>query len=361
MPGVEGATVKKFDTRVYSIADFLEWRRNQVLDLSPEFQRRSVWTRAAKSYLIDTIIRGKPFPKILITQELKDQKNIRMVVDGQQRLRAIIEFVSGTFTILKAHNAEFGGLRFDQLPENVQSDILKYEISVDLLFDIELPDLLDIFARINAYSVVLNTQEKLNAKYLGTFKIVAYEMGHSYASYFVDGQILTEKQVTRMAEAQLSSDLLVAMCDGIQTVKNIERIYKKYEKAEEIPPDLDAARSCFNETMKFVGAIYPSDEIKNTNWSRIHWFYSLFTTVAHAVGGIPKLEAKRPSINAKNVFEWRAILDEISAQYDLYTDDEAPEAPKEFETFIDFARRRTTDTQARLGRTKYILSQLNGE
>lgn len=350
--------MKKFDTRVYSIADFLEWRRAQLLDLSPEFQRRSVWTRAAKSYLLDTIIRGKPFPKILITQELADQKNIRMVVDGQQRLRAIIEFVSGEFTILKAHNAEYGGIRFDDLPGNVRSDILKYEISVDLLFDVNLPDLLDIFARINAYSVVLNTQEKLNAKYLGTFKIVAYEMGHSYVEYLVSGSVLTEKQVTRMAEAQLSSDLLVAMCDGIQTVKNIERLYKNYETAEEIPQELTRARNCFVETMKFVGAIYPPDELGNTNWSRVHWFYTLFTTVAHAVTGIPKLGFDRPPLDAGLVGRWRASLDEISAQYDRFTEEDAPEAPKELQEFIDFSRRRTTDTQARVGRAKYVLSQL---
>lgn len=350
--------LKKYDSRVYSIADFLEWRRSQLLDLSPEFQRRSVWTRAAKSYLIDTVIRGKPFPKILITQELKDQKNIRMVVDGQQRLRAIIEYVSGEFTILKAHNTEYGGRRFEQLPPEIQTDILKYEVSVDLLFDVELADLLDIFARINAYSVVLNTQEKLNAKYLGAFKVSAYKLGQSYAKYFVDAEILSEKQVARMAEAQLSSDLLVAMCTGIQTVKNIERLYKRYESAEEIPEPLENARNCFVEVMKYVGAIYPPEELANTNWSRVHWFYTLFTTIAHSLAGIPGLQDARPELSQNTVGRWRATLDEISAQYDHFTEDDAPEPPKDFQDFIDFSRRRTTDTQARVERTRYVLRQL---
>lgn len=153
---------------------------------------------------------------------------------------------------------------------------------------------------------MLNTQEKLNAKYLGTFKIIAYEMGHSYATYFVEGGILSEKQVSRMAEAQLSSDLLVAMCDGIQTVKNIERMYKKYETSEEPPAALTEARSCFIETMKYVGAIYESEDIKNTNWSRIHWFYTLFTTVAHAIKGIPKLVAERPGSQSSMGFKGRS-------------------------------------------------------
>jgi len=62
--------MKTFDARAYAISDFLEWDAGNLLDLSPKFQRRSVWTRAAKSFLIDTILRGKPMPKVLLTQDL---------------------------------------------------------------------------------------------------------------------------------------------------------------------------------------------------------------------------------------------------------------------------------------------------
>ena len=102
--------MKNFDTRVYSISDFVEWESSNLLNLSPDFQRRSVWSEKAKSYLIDTIIQGKPIPKILITQEVGARRNVRVVVDGQQRLRAILEFISGAFRISRAHNREFAGL-----------------------------------------------------------------------------------------------------------------------------------------------------------------------------------------------------------------------------------------------------------
>jgi hypothetical protein len=80
--------MKQFDARSYSVADFVEWAGNNLLDLSPKFQRRSVWTRAAKSFLIDTVLRGKPMPKVLLTQDLVGKRNVRTVVDGQQRIRA---------------------------------------------------------------------------------------------------------------------------------------------------------------------------------------------------------------------------------------------------------------------------------
>ena len=106
--------MKQFDARSYSIADFLEWNANNLLDLSPKFQRRSVWTRAAKSFLIDTILRGKPMPKVFLTQDLIEKKNVRTVVDGQQRIRTILEFAAGAFTVLSTHNAEHAAKIFLQ-------------------------------------------------------------------------------------------------------------------------------------------------------------------------------------------------------------------------------------------------------
>ena len=47
--------MKNFDSRTYSINDFIEWEERKQLEISPKFQRRSVWSPQAKSYLIDTI------------------------------------------------------------------------------------------------------------------------------------------------------------------------------------------------------------------------------------------------------------------------------------------------------------------
>jgi len=53
---------------------------------------------------------------------------------------------------------------FSSLPDSVKSDIYKYEIGVDVLFDMSYEETLDIFARLNTYSVRLNKQELFNAK-----------------------------------------------------------------------------------------------------------------------------------------------------------------------------------------------------
>ena len=153
--------MKNFDSRTYSINDFIEWEERKQLEISPKFQRRSVWSPQAKSYLIDTILKDKPLPKIFIraTTDPKTRRTVREIVDGQQRMRTILSFVKDGFRISKIHNEEFGGMTYSELPEDVQTEFLKYELSVDLLLDLPDRDILDIFARLNTYSVSLNKQE----------------------------------------------------------------------------------------------------------------------------------------------------------------------------------------------------------
>lgn len=351
--------MKKFDARAYSIADFLEWHGSNLLDLSPKFQRRSVWTRAAKSFLIDTVLRGKPMPKVLLTQDLVSGRNVRTVVDGQQRIRTILEFIAGSFAVMRSHNETHHSKRWDQLDDETKASVLKYEIGVDLLYDVSLAEMLDIFARINTYSVTLNRQEKLNAKYLGVFKTVSYELGHAYASYWMDGGVVTEKGLSRMAEAELASDLLVALVGGIQTIKNIEKFYKKFEYAESIPTEVSSAKDHFISTMSWVGLIYPANELSSSNWSRPHWFYTLFTSVAHALKKVDGVTKAAPPLNRSSVKAWRFALDEIGAKYDEFSVPGAENVPVDYAKFIDFAQRRTPDTEARRERTKFVIDQIS--
>jgi len=352
--------MKNFDTRTYSIADIIEWDGNGLLELSPDFQRRSVWSDKAKSYLIDTVLRGKPMPKILITQRLEGAKIVRVVVDGQQRLRAILSYYYGDFKISKAHNKELSNHSYSNLPNGLEKDFLKYELGIDLLFDISYNEILDIFARLNSYTVKLEPQELYNARYLGFFKQTVYRIGYRYVNYFIESGILTKAKVTRMAEAELSADLFVALLDKVQTNKGIENFYKKYE---DDAANLEEIEKRFDKIMSFVGTIYPATEIKNTNFARIHLFYSLFTGIANLLYGVNGLKKPIKSLTQKSLGKVRVVLDNISARYDEISENiDSPDYSKEFKDFITASRRGTTDTAARILRgnfiTKHIASAL---
>jgi hypothetical protein len=352
--------MKNFDTRVYSIADFLEWHNNGLLQLSPDFQRRSVWSEKAKSYLIDTIITGKPIPKILITQRLEGARTVRVVVDGQQRLRAILGFINNDFKISRAHNKELAGYTFEKLPQETKNEYLQYELGVDLLLGAEYEEVLDIFARINSYTVSLNKQEKINATYLGYFKQFVFKYGYKYVKYFIDSEVLTKSQVTRMGEAELTADLFVALIDGVQTNKSVEKFYKIYD---DNIGQLEEAAVRFDHIMSYIGSVYPPEQLAQTNWTRIQLFYTLFTAIAHCLYGLTGLDKNlRPTLNKKLVGKVRNRLDEISSNYDEVANamdkKDAPATDAEWRQFVNWARRGTTDTGSRIGRANFVCNQL---
>ncbi|MFY9977688.1 MAG: DUF262 domain-containing protein, partial [Candidatus Sulfotelmatobacter sp.] len=200
---------QRFNTRNYSIRDFEEWEERDELVLAPKFQRRDVWSDKARSYLMDTILRGKPIPKIYMRQDVnpKTRRTKREIVDGQQRLRTVLSFIKDGFKISRAHHETFGGKVFSALDKETQRDILKYEFVVDLLQDMPDNEVYDLFARINTYSEKLKAQELRNAKYFGEFKSSVYLLAKEFVTFFEINKVFSPKLILRMAEAEFISEL----------------------------------------------------------------------------------------------------------------------------------------------------------
>jgi hypothetical protein len=347
--------MKNFDSRTYSINDFLEWEDKKQLELSPKFQRRSVWTDTARSYLMDTIVRGKPIPKIFIRQKINPQTrvSIREVVDGQQRLRTILSYLHDGFQISKRHNSQYGGLFFSQLSQadaDIQTNILNYELSVDLLVNMPDPEVLDVFGRLNSYAVILNEQEKINAQHFGPFKTLADSIAHSLNDFWLQNHVLTEQQILRMGDVTLAADLLIAMTAGIRSKKQIASFYSNFEK--DFPHNPEQLEQDFRQTIETIRGIF-GDRLRNSEFHRIHLFYTLFTAVYHATLGIPNLPAANTKITPENFAKVAIALEKVD---DIYaTEDIKNLSEKEIE-FLQDSRRATTDSAVRVRRTEYVLS-----
>jgi uncharacterized protein with ParB-like and HNH nuclease domain len=219
-------TTKTLDvTRtLYTIADFINWQRSGALVLSPSFQRRSVWNLGAKSFLIDTILRGLPMPIIFLRDQKTDLKTLtakREVIDGQQRIRTVLSFVdpqllpdfnstSDAFKIKKVHNKELADQGFKQLDPEFQQRILDYQFSVHVLpSSVDDREVLQIFARMNATGVKLNDQELRNAKFFGEFKTLCYNAATERLDQWRRWAIFKERNIARMEEVELTSEFFV--------------------------------------------------------------------------------------------------------------------------------------------------------
>ena len=344
--------MKNFDSRTYSVNDFREWETSGQLILSPRFQRREVWTDTARSYLMDTIVRGLPIPKIFLRLAIDPGtgRSLREVVDGQQRLKTILSYLQDGFVIRRGHNTEYGGVYFSQLPDEKRVELLNYELSTDLLINISDEKVLDIFSRLNSHAVVLNEQEKINASHFGEFKRLADGLAHQHFEYWVSNRILLESAVLRMQDVALTADLLIAMCDGIQSKKQIRSYYTRYEK--DFPFDAERKADEFNRTLATMNEIY-SDGFRSSEFRRIHLHYSLFTAIYHMAYGLRGEDEPAPTrVDRLNLRQVRSRLDHVET---VFTADDVDELSPEDREFLNDSRRATTDASVRKRRAQYLV------
>jgi Protein of unknown function DUF262 len=290
-----GATVKVWNTlkTTYKVSDFIGWQRDKSLILNPNFQRRSVWKVKAKSYLIDTIIKGLPIPIIFLrdkTSSLETFSPLRDVVDGQQRLRTVIAFIApGTlpdidperdmFKISKSHDKELAGKTFKELPSDIKTRILDYQFPVNVFpSDTDDREIYQIFARMNSSGYKLNQQELRNAVYFGEFKICVQTLATEQLNRWRDWKIFDSDKIARMNEVELSSELIIMMLNGVteKSERVISGAYKKYDDDDsftEIKDVMKRYRAMFDIMDSHFSKEIPKVFFKRT------LFYALFCAV----------------------------------------------------------------------------------
>jgi hypothetical protein len=162
--------MERVDYESLIISDLLGFYGTNTLDISPWYQRRSVWTTPQKAYLINTIFERKPVPSIYIRQriDVDQERSLKEVVDGQQRVRSVIAYRNDEFAA--RHPAHKGKVKYSELSRQERAAFLSTSLSVGYLIGADDRDVIEIFGRINSVSKTLNPMEKLNAQYSGEFK-----------------------------------------------------------------------------------------------------------------------------------------------------------------------------------------------
>ena len=168
----------------------------------------------------------------------------------------------------------------------MQGAFLNYEISAEVMEDASDPDVWAMFERLNTYTLVLNRQEKLNAKWFGWFKQSAYSLASEAPSLQVwEGlRIFSSRQIARMKEVELTSDVLVALLKGISDISAISDVYREYDR--EFPNKLKVERAFRNALQSVQKEMAPV--VRATRFRRMAWFYSLMVCVCDVLEGIPR-------------------------------------------------------------------------
>src|SRR3989337_4248760 len=131
---VEELSMAKRSPTTKDVALLQQLFKNGQITLASEFQRNAVWPRPAKAYLIDTILNDRPIPLLFFQRGTSAQSGLPtyMVIDGQQRLRAIFEFLEDRLRLSQSpKRAPYFNKRFSDLTVEFQSRILNYDLVVE--------------------------------------------------------------------------------------------------------------------------------------------------------------------------------------------------------------------------------------
>jgi Protein of unknown function DUF262 len=335
----------------FTIAEYCQQMREKSIIVNHDYQRSDkVWPPVAKSYLIETVLLGFPIPKLSLyqTTDLKTRRTTKEIVDGQQRSQTIFDFLEGEFRI--SGKGPFGGKIFNQLEENEQQQFVSYALTVDLFVNATRDEIRQVFRRMNSYTVPLNPQEQRHATHQGEFKWFIVELVERYAESFKKIGVFSERQLSRMSDAALLSDIVYTFENGIQHA-NDKRLDKYYA-------DNDAAFPAMNEIHSrittSVDVILGWPDIHKSPLMKSYNFYSLILAISHAL---------RPAVPLNSVYERQApidldpqfVLPNLTALADAL---EEPMPRPDFEEFVNACAGATTRIEPRNARFRWLSQAL---
>lgn len=341
----------------YKVADFVTWLKNKQLKLAPEFQRRAVWKSGAKSFLIDTIIKGLPIP-IIFLRDVRTSADsyvpIREIIDGQQRIRTVLSFVCpeyltdynpirDAFTVTKAHNKEIAGRSFSELDAEIKRQILDYEFDAHILPSrIDDREIIQIFRRMNSTSYTVNKQELRNSEYFGEFKTSVYLLAAEQLQRWRTWRLFTEDNISRMAEVELTTecvDVIVKEEISGKSPANLDNLYKDYD---EYYPNRDEIERRFRDVMEtinnnFVGT--PNDFV----FFKRTLFYTFFSFIYSLKYGFVSANSrvKPKALTVNQISKIKLVNERLTART-------SPQS------VLDSTDRRTTNPKERRALFNYL-------
>lgn len=260
----------------HTIADVRDWQKLGRLEIQPDFQRRAVWPDAAKIMLIDSILKKYPLPKIFVGTSIVDGSTKRIIIDGQQRITAILEFLANKFSLQTPYSGEYAGAFFKDLPVEAQTNFLSYNLDFNEFQNWSDEEVREVYNRVNKYSFSLTKQELRRADFPGDFLKLSEDL--SVLEFFEDAKIFTPANRRRLADVEYTSELVSVLLHGPRDKKeDLDQDYLDHQAW----PEAASFKERFGRVLKDIALIFSKEEfpIAKTRFRQKSDFYSLFAAI----------------------------------------------------------------------------------
>jgi hypothetical protein len=218
------------------------------LDIRPKYQREFVYKPEQRNAVINSILSDYPLNVMYWVKN----STLLEVLDGQQRILSICEYIKGNFSI------EYRA--FANLPDDEQEKILNYELMVYFCEGTD-SEKLAWFKIVNIAGETLTDQELRNAVYAGSWLseakryfsktgCVAYQVGNKYLKGIAIRQEYLEKAIEWISDNDINN----------------------YMSAHQHDPNAVALWTYFQTVITWAAAIFPKyrNEMKGVEWGELY-------------------------------------------------------------------------------------------
>jgi len=327
------------------VSEVVQKLRDGIYFVDNSFQRRLVWTEKQKARLIETILMNYPIPEIYIWDQGADPESGTQkysIVDGQQRLTALVQFISNEFALKTSYldddnkTAAWADAQWKDLSDLLKKHIWEYVLNVRTIPSAITPaEITVVFTRLNETDKSLNPQEMRNAEFNGEFIKAAEILANN--EFWRRWGIFKESEIRRMGDIEFTSGLLIFARKGIvsDSPKALNEIYDSYnDKYEEKEKDIALIQSF----LVFLEKQLQSHAILGSFFTKPNNIYSLFC--------------------ALEVMKLRGQFDQFSVEK-LCRFVEVYESAAENEFTADYREGSSSRTRSKVSREKRIFGLIN--
>ncbi|SFM78412.1 Protein of unknown function DUF262 [Chitinophaga sp. YR627] len=245
-----------------NIATFWENFQLAKYNFEPPYQRPSeVWSQSKQSFLIDTILKNFPMPPIFLHQHIDAStgKTMYDIIDGKQRLGAILAFIKNEIAIPENFNSDnFGDDRLDGIffRDLESKDIAewkkifwRYELTIEYIDTDQIQIVNNIFDRLNRNGEPLTRQELRNARYHST---EFYKLIKELVKLSAFDPFFKKIQLNRLEHHEIVSELFLALFrNSVLAGDNQDTIDEEYESCDR-SPEFQSHIGSYTDTFKHV-------------------------------------------------------------------------------------------------------------
>lgn len=248
------------------------------------YQRRKVWNDQDKVRLIETILMELVMPEVFFWTTDRDPDTgvaSTHIVDGQQRINAIVDFIGGEFTLNERYlmNDEMKNLcgkkSFKELDQSFKNKIWEYPISIVEIDPVcKISEIKELFYRLNLTNYNLNQQEKRNSK-----DSIFGDKSEALSTYdfWKKAKLFSSADAKRMKDVEYCCSIYILANEGIVDQTNGKKINNYYDDYKD---EFDTDDKLKNKILKAMSVI--EDIIDKTTISFVSkkaQMYTLFCVI----------------------------------------------------------------------------------